>query len=346
MAKMLQNGLMYAAYIKAIILHDVGLGIIRDVKYMITPGVWFYMVDGRPYLFKVPRRVAICHIPKGFTTRVVQYDVRHHAPLDNDILLDMRRVLDEIADRYNMDADFLKLIRATLGRAEYDSIEKSLKKIDMVRKGKLIKTASRTRDAASMERDLAEWVSELPAGILVQPMGVIHGMLGSNVKIQSAAYVGNVVERAIQYRNRLETLSNTREKSKINKTMIYIIAFSMLGVLAIIYFAMDPNSGIDLGIDNFLPNMNSGGAVAPAGGGDPCSPESLMANYVDGTAAAIAIHKGELPCDPEQIGGQQGIIIRDELSRPDLLDWIIENEDIAGGGPMDAVTGAVEELAP
>ena len=335
-----------AKYVQAILLDGIGNGILQPLKYMIIPGVFYVKMGAKSYLLAAPPDdVQICHIPQGLTTRVIQYDMRYAIPLSGDILRRIVEVLHTITEEYSTEITF-DGIRRLLGRGRtHSSIEDYLKKIDEVRRPGLAKFAFKVRAAEQMQEELIEWVKSLPAGILAKPMPHMYNLLSGGVTIQSAMHMGRVTDIAIRHRDRLESISNVKEP-KDNRMLIMVALIMLVVVMVAGVYVVASDDTLDIPIlSDMLPSTMSQSAAPSVVNADPCSPESLQANYVDGTDAALAIHKGELDCDPNEIPGEVGLLIQSSYD-PEVLDWIIENEDIAGGGPMDAVSGAVEELVP
>ena len=344
---MIRGNIFMAKYVQAILLDGIGNGILQPLKYMIIPGVFYVKMGGKSYLLAAPPDdIQICHIPQGLTTRVIQYDMRYAVQLSDEILQDMRRVLHDIASRYTADLEFGSLIQSVFSRLNYMSIENAIKKIEGVRRGRLIKTTSRIQEAEMMQEELVEWVKSLPAGILAKPMPHMYNLLSGGVTIQSAMHMGRVTDTAIRHRDRLESISNVKEPK--DNRMLKMVAL-MVAVVVMVFgvYSVVSDDTLDIPIlSDMLPStMSQSTSSALVANSDPCSPESLQVNYIDGTDAALAIHKGELDCDPNEIPGEVGLLIQSSYD-PEVLDWIIENEDIAGGGPMDAVSGGIERLAP
>ena len=339
-----------ARYIQAILLDGIGNGVLQPLKHMIVPGVFYKKMGGKSYLLAAPPDdIQICHIPQGLTTRVIQYDMRYAVQLSDDILRRMVEVLDAIVEQYSTDLT-LDSVRGLFGRGRtYSSVEDYLGRIEKVRRPGLFKFGYKVREAEMMQEELVEWVKSLPAGILAKPMPHMYNLLSGGVTIQSAMHMGRVTDITIRHRDRLESISNVKEpKDNRMLIMIGLVMLIVICMTAAVYMFLGEGGmdGIPILSDILPSSVTQAAAPAVVADGNPCSAASLQANYRDGTETAIAIHTGELQCDPNLIEGDVGNIVRNELSQPELLDWIIRNEDIAGGGPLDAVTDGIEELVP
>lgn len=327
----MKGNIFLARYVMAIILNDVGLGILTPLKHYITPTLLYQSIGGRPYLLALPADyVSTCHVPNGMTTRVVQYDMKYAKPMSVEMLDDLVHVLHNVQVTHT-DINFIDMLRSLRGRIIRKDVTWYLERLE------------RAKYAGT---ELADWAAMLPSDVIVRPMPYIHKMLGGDVIIQSAIYTGNVTDITIRHRERLESITNVKEQKK--KTGIIVFAICLLLVVGgggayMVYEA--ENGGFE------IPGLSGlTGGVAPVAGtstepalstaGGVCSEQHIASNYYDGTAAAVAIAKGELPCNPNEITGVIGEIIR--AQDPELIQWIIDNETEPAPPAGDAITSPIQ----
>lgn len=322
------DDIRYAEYAIAILVGRTG-GYMQDIRCYITSDYWLRFYRGKVYLFKITEGSSVsCHIHRGKTTNVLFYDITELVPLSREMLDGLFSVAQYMYRSHAKDISVKELIGSVRGKTK--SIQWCLEKIE--------------KDV--YDSRLTDWLKTVPSEMIHVPMRSLPDILSKDVAIQSAAYLGGLHELAFKHREKLDLITNYQESKGRNKTMIYVIAFAMIGVLLIGYFAYGVQSGsIDIsgipGLSSLMPSVQSGPGAANV---DVCSPESIRANYQGGVDAAVDIYLGILPCDPKEIDGAIGEIIRQQ--DPALVEWMAKNQDIVGGGPLDAMSDAVQELAP
>lgn len=323
--------ILYTKYTVAMLMKANTLGYIMDIRYYITPDVWLGYIEGRPHVFSMPaNRVGVCHVIRGRTSKVVQYDVSRAVELPQEALSKLFGIMWGVHNAQRKEIDVRDLLGSIFPRFRR-TVEWYL-----------------ANTPATYHADLVQWVKDLPEGVLCKPIQYMPNMLSGDVPIQSSGYLGGLFEIAVQKKERQLEVTNIVEKRKRTNIIVAAILVMVIVMGGGAYMIISDGGGLEMipGLSSIVPSIDrSTSSSADTVNADLCSAESVQANYIDATDAALAIYKGELDCDPDEIPGQIGFMVQ-SVYDPVLLEWMVNNEDIAGGGPVDAVTDGIERLAP
>ena len=341
MAKQKHEKVFKFTDVTAMILDNNRTHVVK-IKHYLTPNIFLHEIAGRTYMFALPHgeNVYTLTMTGAFAAKFVMYDIRGYQPLTDDTIEAITGHLNSMVT--DEDIPFGSLIKDVL---------KKTKKVNQTTNA-LYKSIQRHGGGDKLQPDVVQDIEDLLVEILhddevVTPVRRLSQSLENDIRRTTPSFLGDCTQLGSNYANTLPTLTNSKPKN-MNTMMIVLICIIGVSMMGAIYlFAAGEGGGIP-GLDSIIPGIDRASPTTASTAtisGDRCSPDNIQAQYNDGLLAAVAIIKGELPCDPNNIEGKIGEIVRSQM---ELAQWVVDNEGSGGGGggPLDVIPETVPDVIP